>query len=317
MCRSLWLTAADVNLNHGSYGSPPKPVVEAMRKLSDQIESCPDLYMRRTYIPELVKVQDQVADLIGADRDEVVITPNATHAINNIVREIEWEKGDIIVMCRLRLGCEATLTYRQHHVRRSRANAQVHMRQASRRETARDRPDLPDRSLGDRRPDGGDLCAVQPGGDPSLQRHKQSHAIVQGKLHQGQDVCRGPDRQSAGVSSLGLRLVALADPDSAIIPWEDIVRSCKKYGVLSLVDAAHAIGQVKTDVKASDPDFWVSVSSRPFHPGNGPDSLRTATSGSYGTTIGMSILSTTDIPSHRGCAVLYVPVRYAICSYTV
>lgn len=72
-----------------------------MRKLSDQIESCPDLYMRRTYIPELVKVQDQITDLIGAERDEVVITPNATHAINNIVREIEWEKGDIIVMCTL------------------------------------------------------------------------------------------------------------------------------------------------------------------------------------------------------------------------
>jgi hypothetical protein len=43
-------------------------------------------------------------------------------------------------------------------------------------------------------------------------------------------------------------------------PWEDIVALCRKYGVISLVDAAHAIGQVKTDVKRSDPDFWVSVS---------------------------------------------------------
>ena len=34
---------------------------------------------------------------------------------------------------------------------------------------------------------------------------------------------------------------------------------CKKYGVLSLVDAAHAIGQVKVDVRSVDPDFWITV----------------------------------------------------------
>jgi selenocysteine lyase/cysteine desulfurase len=48
---------------------------------------------------------------------------------------------------------------------------------------------------------------------------------------------------------------------SVIYPWEDIVGICKKYGVLSLIDAAHSIGQVKTNVKKSDPDFWVSVRS--------------------------------------------------------
>jgi selenocysteine lyase/cysteine desulfurase len=44
-----------------------------------------------------------------------------------------------------------------------------------------------------------------------------------------------------------------------IYPMDSLVGLCKKYGVYSMVDAAHAIGQVKTDVKASDPDFWVSV----------------------------------------------------------
>jgi selenocysteine lyase/cysteine desulfurase len=48
-----------------------------------------------------------------------------------------------------------------------------------------------------------------------------------------------------------------------IYPMDSLVGLCKKYGVYSMVDAAHAIGQVKTDVKASDPDFWVSV-GHPF-----------------------------------------------------
>lgn len=44
------------------------------------------------------------------------------------------------------------------------------------------------------------------------------------------------------------------------MPWEDVVRLCKKYDVMSLVDAAHAIGQVKIDVKRAEPDFLVTVS---------------------------------------------------------
>lgn len=45
-----------------------------------------------------------------------------------------------------------------------------------------------------------------------------------------------------------------------VLPWEEIVGLCKTYGALSLVDAAHAIGQIKVDVKRADCDFWVAVS---------------------------------------------------------
>ena len=36
---------------------------------------------------------------------------------------------------------------------------------------------------------------------------------------------------------------------------------CRKYGVLSLVDGAHSIGQHKIDVGASKCDFFVTVRS--------------------------------------------------------
>lgn len=45
-----------------------------------------------------------------------------------------------------------------------------------------------------------------------------------------------------------------------VYPWVEAVRLCKKYGVLSMVDGAHSIGQHKVDVKASDCDFFVTVS---------------------------------------------------------
>jgi hypothetical protein len=32
--------------------------------------------------------------------DEVVIVPGATHGMNNILREIDWAEGDIILACK-------------------------------------------------------------------------------------------------------------------------------------------------------------------------------------------------------------------------
>lgn len=51
----------------------------------------------------------------------------------------------------------------------------------------------------------------------------------------------------------------VANP-GALLPWEELVKICKEEKVLSVVDAAHSIGQqLDLDLKAADPDFWVSV----------------------------------------------------------
>jgi len=48
-----------------------------------------------------------------------------------------------------------------------------------------------------------------------------------------------------------------------VLPWEKVVEVCRKYGVLSLVDGAHSIGQHKVDVGASKCDFFVTVCPSP------------------------------------------------------
>lgn len=53
-------------------------------------------------------------------------------------------------------------------------------------------------------------------------------------------------------------LLSLMKP-SVLYPWEKVVTLCKKYGALSIIDGAHAIGQIPLDVKKADCDFFVSV----------------------------------------------------------
>lgn len=48
---------------------------------------------------------------------------------------------------------------------------------------------------------------------------------------------------------------------SMVYPWRDVVKLCKKYGILSMVDGAHSIGQEKLDLSTTDCDFFVSVRS--------------------------------------------------------
>ena len=38
-----------------------------------------------------------LANLIGAEIDEVVLVPNTTHGINTILRNFEWKEGDILL----------------------------------------------------------------------------------------------------------------------------------------------------------------------------------------------------------------------------
>ncbi len=57
----------------GSYGSPPIPVLNAMHRLSDQCESNPDLFMRKSYLPLLTDVRKQLAEMVNADVEDCVI----------------------------------------------------------------------------------------------------------------------------------------------------------------------------------------------------------------------------------------------------
>lgn len=62
----------------------------------------------------------------------------------------------------------------------------------------------------------------------------------------------------------GSKTVALFDSivsfPGVTMPWKEMVKICHEEGALSIVDAAHSIGQEKDiDLATVRPDFWISV----------------------------------------------------------
>ncbi|KAH9479109.1 Hercynylcysteine sulfoxide lyase [Psilocybe cubensis] len=86
-----------INLNNGSYGTTPLPVQRAVVELQAKIESKPDLFHRVLFQPMLIEVRERLASLIGAKTDEVVLVTNASMGLNVVLRNIDWEEGDIII----------------------------------------------------------------------------------------------------------------------------------------------------------------------------------------------------------------------------
>ncbi|KAL7420902.1 hypothetical protein Q5752_004856 [Cryptotrichosporon argae] len=235
-----------VNLNHGSYGSVPKAVMAALDAVHAETEARPCLFMRRTYMPRLVGVRAELAQLIGADTDEVVLVPNTTHGINNVMTNLEWEAGDVVVMYTTTYGAIGqTVKY-----------------------------------ICDKHP--GVRLEVVDVAFPCAHADvvRQTEAVLSRYNELAPLDLSGLPRAVGRNVHARVRAVVvdqIASLPGVVYPWEAIVRLCRKYGAWSIVDAAHAIGQVEVDVKRADCDFWVSR----FR---------------------------TDV-SHRGGAVLYVPKR--------
>lgn len=83
-------------LNHGAFGCVLKDALETAYKWQCYIERQPVRFIDREMLPLLAHVNRRLAKFVGSDPSDVVLLPNATAAINTVIRSIEWCSGDVV-----------------------------------------------------------------------------------------------------------------------------------------------------------------------------------------------------------------------------
>jgi isopenicillin-N epimerase len=109
MLPSWPLEAGLTYLNHGTVGVTPRRVLEAQQKIRDDIERNPSRYLLRELSeivvglptgrqPRLREAANAVGEFLGVPGDDLAFVDNTTTGANAILRSLEFEPGDEIVV---------------------------------------------------------------------------------------------------------------------------------------------------------------------------------------------------------------------------
>ena len=93
-----WLDPKIAFLNHGSFGACPRKVLEYQTALRQRLEREPVSFMVRELEPLLDKARATLARFVGAKPDDLVFVRNATSGVNAVLRSLQFERGDEILM---------------------------------------------------------------------------------------------------------------------------------------------------------------------------------------------------------------------------
>ncbi|MCA9670614.1 MAG: aminotransferase class V-fold PLP-dependent enzyme [Myxococcales bacterium] len=86
-----------VFLNHGSFGSCPRPVLAEQTRWRQRFESAPMRYFVREIDDVLDAARARVASFVGAAAADVVFVPNATTGVNVVLRSLALAPGDEVL----------------------------------------------------------------------------------------------------------------------------------------------------------------------------------------------------------------------------
>ena len=103
--KSLFLLNPEITfLNFGSFGACPKPVFDDLLKWQRELEFEPVQFIAVNGPAYMKTSRQALADYINCDADDLVFTPNPTHAINILAKNIKLNEGDEILSTDIEYG---------------------------------------------------------------------------------------------------------------------------------------------------------------------------------------------------------------------
>ncbi|MFN8347730.1 MAG: aminotransferase class V-fold PLP-dependent enzyme [Spirosomataceae bacterium] len=96
--KGFTVTKDFIHLENGYYVLASNEVLEAFIQHVRDINPISSRYMRTRQFEDKLAVRKQLAALVGASHEEVVITRNTTESLDTIISGMDWKPGDEAVM---------------------------------------------------------------------------------------------------------------------------------------------------------------------------------------------------------------------------
>ena len=86
-------------LNHGAFGAPPIQVIDAQYQVQRRMDREPSRFFERAFFQaELRQSIDALANYLDVENEQLALVENATVAINAILRNLDLQAGDEILI---------------------------------------------------------------------------------------------------------------------------------------------------------------------------------------------------------------------------
>jgi selenocysteine lyase/cysteine desulfurase len=86
-----------INLENGYYNLMPEPILNEYIKQLKIMNQEASYYKRTKMADDKIMVREQLAALVGCDKEELIITRNTTEAIDTVICGIDWKAGDEVI----------------------------------------------------------------------------------------------------------------------------------------------------------------------------------------------------------------------------
>lgn len=98
-----YYTVADdyINLENGYYGIQPKPVLQAFQKNIATANEEAARFARKDYPGIAIAVKKELASFMEVSEEEIIITRNATEALNIVIQGYPFKPGDEVLLNQL------------------------------------------------------------------------------------------------------------------------------------------------------------------------------------------------------------------------
>ena len=190
-------------LNHGSFGACPRPVFETYQAWQHELEGEPVDFLARRINGLLAEARLKLGEFVGADADDLVFVPNATHGINIVARSLDLGPGDEVLATDHEYGAsDRTWRFicglrRANYIRR-----------------------------------------------PIALPLPSDEEIVE-------ELWRGVSERTKVIF-----LSHITSPSAVIFPVTEICRRARERGITTVIDGAHAPGQIDLSLKEINADFY-------------------------------------------------------------